>query len=52
MTIKERITYAETMLEDVCRNAPDDIASIRYWVGYLDALRGVQDEIQKHSSEG
>lgn len=35
---------AEQRLNDIIRNDPDNIADIRYWVGYIDALRAIEDE--------
>lgn len=33
--------YAKRRLDEACRN-DEDAATIRYWVGYLDALRAVE----------
>lgn len=35
------IEYAQRRLEEACRDN-EDAATIRYWVGYLDALRAVE----------
>lgn len=34
------IDYATRRLEDACENG--EVVEIRYWVGYLDALRAVE----------
>lgn len=34
------IEYAKRRLDEACRNGEDALA-IRYWVGYLDALKAV-----------
>lgn len=39
MSLEERIAYAEQRIEEMLRNDPDNTAGIRYWVGYLDALK-------------
>lgn len=35
------IEYAQRRLDEACRQ-DEDAATIRYWVGYLDALRAVE----------
>lgn len=35
------IEYAQLRLDEACRNG-EDADTIRYWVGYLDALRAVE----------
>ena len=35
------IEYAKRRLDEACKNG-EDAATIRYWVGYLDALKAVE----------
>ena len=35
------IEYAKRRLDEACRNG-EGAAAIRYWVGYLDALKAVE----------
>lgn len=35
------IEYAQRRLDEACRNE-EDALTIRYWVGYLDALKAVE----------
>lgn len=35
------IEYAQRRLDEACRQ-DEDAATIRYWVGYLDALKAVE----------
>lgn len=35
------IEYAQRRLDEACRSG-EDAATIRYWVGYLDALKAVE----------
>ena len=35
------IEYAKRRLDEACRNG-EDALTIRYWVGYLDALKAVE----------
>lgn len=35
------IEYAQRRLDEACRDN-EDAATIRYWVGYLDALKAVE----------
>lgn len=44
--MKKLIEYAQCRLDEVCKNG-DDALTIRYWVGYLDALRAVEKEEEK-----
>lgn len=39
--MKKLIEYAKRRLDEACRNG-EDAATIRYWVGYLDALKAVE----------
>lgn len=39
--MKKLIEYAERRLDEACRNG-EDAATIRYWVGYLNALKAVE----------
>lgn len=39
--MKKIIEYAQRRLDEACMNG-EDAATIRYWVGYLDALRAVE----------
>lgn len=41
MVLNNLIEYAQRRLDEACRN-DEDVATIRYWVGYLDALRAVE----------
>lgn len=44
--MKKLIEYAQRRLDEACRNG-EDALTIRYWVGYLDALRAVEKEEEK-----
>ena len=37
------IEYAQRRLDEACSN-DEDAATIRYWVGYLDALKAIERE--------
>lgn len=39
--MKKLIEYAQLRLDEACRNG-EDAATIRYWAGYLDALKAVE----------
>lgn len=39
--MKTLIEYANRRLDEACRNG-EDAATIRYWVGYLNALKAVE----------
>lgn len=41
MSLEERIAYAEQRVEELLHNEPDNTAGIRYWIGYIDALKAV-----------
>lgn len=47
--MKKLIEYAQRRLDEACRNG-EDALTIRYWVGYLDALRAVEKEEGKCGS--
>lgn len=40
--LNELICYAENKRDEAAENNPDDVASIRYWVGYIDGLEAVK----------
>lgn len=44
--LNELICYAENKLEEAADQG-EDIATIRYWVGYLDGLRAVKRDLNK-----
>ena len=44
------IDYATRRLEDACENG--EVVEIRYWVGYLDALRAVERERKEALKDG
>ena len=48
--IEELLEYAKTRLNEACKN-DEPIETIRYWVGYLDALRAVERK-EKGEVEG
>ena len=41
MVLNNLIEYAQHRLDEACRQ-DEDAATIRYWVGYLDALKAVE----------
>lgn len=43
MVLNNLIEYAQRRLDEACRNG-EDALTIRYWVGYLDALKAVGRE--------
>lgn len=41
MVLSSLIEYAQRRLDEACRTG-EDAATIRYWVGYLNALKAVE----------
>lgn len=41
--IEKLLEYAKSRLDEACKN-DEPVGTIRYWVGYLDALRAVERE--------
>lgn len=46
MVLNKLIEYAQRRLDEACRNG-EDAATIRYWVGYLDALKAAKDSVKE-----
>lgn len=44
--LNELICYAENKRDEAAENNPDDVATIRYWVGYLDGVRAVERKVE------
>lgn len=41
--IEKLLKYAKSRLDEACKN-DEPVETIRYWVGYLDALRAMKRE--------
>ena len=44
--INELICYAERKIDEACAQG-EDIATIRYWVGYKDALVALKNKMEE-----
>lgn len=50
--LNELICYAENKRDEAAKNNPDDVASIRYWVGYIDGLEAVKRMMKGGEGDG
>ena len=50
--LNELICYAENKRDEAAENNPDDVASIRYWVGYIDGIEAVARMLKGGEGDG